>query len=144
MAWTAWYLMARVRWFKQLLTFYPSWRHQMEAFSVLLALCEGNLPEDSPHKGQWFEALMFLLWSGPEKSLSKQSKRRWCETPRCSLWCHCNAMKPTGIHWNEKDLKNTFHKTLCIVPFEMEDIWTLLLETCARHIMCWWNGSSGV
>ena len=33
------------------------WRHQMETFSTLLAICAGN----SPHKGQWRGALMFSL-----------------------------------------------------------------------------------
>ena len=33
------------------------WRHQMETFSALLAMCAGN----SPHKGQWCGALMFSL-----------------------------------------------------------------------------------
>ena len=33
------------------------WRHQMEPFSALLALCAGN----SPHKGQWRGALIFSL-----------------------------------------------------------------------------------
>ena len=37
------------------------WRHQMETFSVLLALCAGNSPANSPHKGQWHGALMFSL-----------------------------------------------------------------------------------
>ena len=37
------------------------WRHQMETFSALLALCEGNPLVDSPHKGQWRGALMFSL-----------------------------------------------------------------------------------
>ena len=37
------------------------WRHQMETFSALLALCAGNspVPVNSPHKGQWLGALMF-------------------------------------------------------------------------------------
>ena len=34
------------------------WRHQMETFSALLALCVGK---NSPHKGQWRGALMFSL-----------------------------------------------------------------------------------
>ena len=36
------------------------WRHQMETFSALLALCEGVhwSPVDSPYKGQWRGALM--------------------------------------------------------------------------------------
>ena len=39
------------------------WRHQMEPFSALLALCAGNspVPVISPHKGQWRGALMFSL-----------------------------------------------------------------------------------
>ena len=44
------------------------WRHQMEAFSTSLALCEGNPPVTGgfPHKDQWRGALMFSLicsWS---------------------------------------------------------------------------------
>ena len=35
------------------------WRHQMGTFSALLALCAGNSPVNSPHKGQWRGALMF-------------------------------------------------------------------------------------
>ena len=37
----------------------PWWRHQMETFSALLALCAGNSPVNSPHKGQWRGALRF-------------------------------------------------------------------------------------
>ena len=39
------------------------WRHQMETFSDLLAICAGNspVPGDSPLKGQWRRALIFSL-----------------------------------------------------------------------------------
>ena len=39
------------------------WRHQMETFSALLAICAGNSPVqvNSPHKGQWRGALIFSL-----------------------------------------------------------------------------------
>ena len=39
------------------------WRHQMETFSALLAICAGNspVPDEFPHKGQWGGALMFSL-----------------------------------------------------------------------------------
>ena len=40
---------------------FPWWRHQMETFSALLAICAGNSPVNSPHKGQWRGALMFSL-----------------------------------------------------------------------------------
>ena len=36
----------------------------METFPPLQALCEGNSPVNSPHKGQWRGALMFsLIWT---------------------------------------------------------------------------------
>ena len=43
--------------------FFTWWRHQMETFSALLALCAGNspVPVNSPHKGQWRGALVFSL-----------------------------------------------------------------------------------
>ena len=39
------------------------WRHQMETFSALLALCAGNspVPGEFPAEGQWRGALMFSL-----------------------------------------------------------------------------------
>ena len=37
------------------------WRYQMETFSALLAICAGNSPVNSPHKGQWRGALVFSL-----------------------------------------------------------------------------------
>ena len=39
------------------------WRHQMETFSALLAICTGNstVPVNSPHKGQWRGALTVTL-----------------------------------------------------------------------------------
>ena len=42
---------------------YPWWRHQMQTFSALLAICVGNspVPVNSPHKCQWLGALMFSL-----------------------------------------------------------------------------------
>ena len=55
------------------------WRHQMETFSVLLALCVGNSPVtvNFPHKGQWrrtFDAFFDLCLN---KLLSKQSWGWW-------------------------------------------------------------------
>ena len=43
---------------------YAWWRHQMEIFSTLLALCTWPFvwsPVNSPHKGQWRGTLMFSL-----------------------------------------------------------------------------------
>ena len=68
------------------------WRHQMETFSGLLALCAGNSPVTGEFPSQrpvkrscdvFFDLRM-------NKRLSKQSIRRWFETPSHSLWHHCN------------------------------------------------------
>ena len=39
------------------------WRHQVETFSVLLALCAGihRSPVNSPYKGQWRGSLVFFM-----------------------------------------------------------------------------------
>ena len=34
--------------------------------------------------------LRCFLWSAPEQTVRKQSRRRWFETPSCPLWRHCN------------------------------------------------------
>ena len=86
------------------------WCHQMETFSVLLAICVGN----SPVTGE-FPAQRPVTWSFDvffdlrlNKWLSKQSWGRWFETPSCPLWRHCNVRKIhwpvmhfciTGVHW---------------------------------------------
>ena len=65
------------------------WRHWMEAFSALLVLFGYHRsPTYSPHKGQWRGADIFFDLN---KRLSKQSRRRWFETPSRSLWRHCNG-----------------------------------------------------
>ena len=42
---------------------FPWWRHQMETFLALLAICAGNspVPGEFPHKYQWRGGLMFSL-----------------------------------------------------------------------------------
>ena len=36
--------------------------------------------------------LRCFLWSAPEQTMSKQSRRRWFETPSRSFWHHCNII----------------------------------------------------
>ena len=79
------------------------WRHQMETFSALPALCAGN----SPVAGE-FPALREMTRSSDvsfdlrlNRPLSKQSWGWWFQTPSRSLWRHCNG-----------SAKN---KTMCIV-----------------------------
>ena len=69
------------------------WRHQMETFSVPLALCAGNSPVTGEFPSQRpvtrsFDVFLDLRLN---KRLSKETRRRWFETPSESLWRHCNG-----------------------------------------------------
>ena len=78
------------------------WRHQMETFSSLLALCAGNspVPVNSSHKGQWRGVLMFSLicswikgWSNNREAGDLRRHRAHydvivmrCENRRANRW----------------------------------------------------------
>ena len=74
---------------------YPWWRHQMETFSALLAICAGN----SPISGE-FPPQRPVTWSFDVfydlrliKRLSKHSRGWWLETLSRPLWRHCNSLR---------------------------------------------------
>ena len=81
---------------------YSWWRHQIETFSALLALCEGNSPVTGEFPSQRpvrrsFAAFFDLRLN---KRLSKQSICLWFETPSRSLWRHCNVKGwPRACHF---------------------------------------------
>ena len=76
------------------------WLHQMETFSVLLALCEGNPPVSGGFPSQ--RPVTRTL----NKRLRKQSRRRWFETPSHSLWRHCNVTSFTNRHEFVAEIRN--------------------------------------
>ena len=74
------------------------WRHQMETFSALLALCAGNspVPVNSPHKGQWRGALMFSLicarineWVSKREAGDLRRYRRHYDVNLMFVWVNC-------------------------------------------------------
>ena len=71
-----------------------TWRHQMEKFSVLLALCAATSPitGEFPSKRPVTQSFDVLFNLHLNKRLSKQSDGRWFETPSRSLWRHCNGL----------------------------------------------------
>ena len=72
---------------------YAWWRHQMETFSALLAICAGNSPVPGEFPAQrpvtWSFDVFFDLH--PNKRLSKQWWGWWFVTPSCPLWRHHNG-----------------------------------------------------
>ena len=72
----------------------PLWRHQMETFSALLAICAGNSPVTGEFPAQRpvtrsFEVFFDLRLN---KRLSKQSFGWWFETPSRPLRRHSNRL----------------------------------------------------
>ena len=74
------------------------WRYQKETCPASLALCAGNslvtgeFPSQRP-MARIFDICFDLRLN---KRLSKQSKRRWFETPTRSLSRHCNVYRKTN------------------------------------------------
>ena len=77
------------------------WRHQMETFSALLALCArnslviGEFPSQRPVT-QSFDALYYLRLN---KRLGIQSWGWWFETPSRSLWRQRNGFREQANIW---------------------------------------------
>ena len=64
------------------------WRHQMETFSALLAICAGNSPVPGEFPAQRPMTRSFDVFF--DIRLNKRSWGWWFETLSCPLWRHCN------------------------------------------------------
>ena len=80
------------------------WRHQMEKFSELLAICAGNSPVPGEFPAQRPVTRSFDLFFDLRlnKRLSKQSWGWWFETLLRPLWRHYN------MKWFFVEDKNPF------------------------------------
>ena len=69
------------------------WRHQMETFSALLAICAGNspVPGEFPTQRPVTRSFDVNFDLSPNKRLSKQLWIWWFETQSCPLWRHRNV-----------------------------------------------------
>ena len=81
------------------------WRHQMEAFFALLALCAGNspVPGQFPAQRPVTESFDVFFDLRLDKRLSKESWGWWFETLSCPLWRHRNA-SVESTHWWSSNL----------------------------------------
>ena len=71
---------------------YTWWRHQIETFSALLAICAGDSPVPGEFPTQRPVTRSFDVYFDlrPNKRLSKQSWGWWFETQSRPLWRHRN------------------------------------------------------
>ena len=72
---------------------YPWWRHQMETFSALLAICARNspVPGEFPVQRPVTRSFDIFFYLRLNKRLSKQSWGWGFETLSRPLWRHCNV-----------------------------------------------------
>ena len=82
---------------------YPNftwWRHQMETFSALQAICAGNSPVPGELPAQRPLTRIFDVFFDlrRNKRLRKQSWGWWFETLSCPLWRHCNEMNCSDLN----------------------------------------------
>ena len=107
------------------------WRHQMETFSALLALCDGNSPVTGEFPAQRPVTRIFDVFFDlrPNKRLSKQSWGWWFETPSRPLWPHCNT-----INWSLIKFRRGF---FCTRSIRVDDkpLHELILKP-STHYMC--------
>ena len=111
------------------------WRHQMETFSALLAICAGNSPVPGEFPTQRPVTRSFDVYFDlrPNKWLSKQSWGWWFETLSCSLWRHRNGC--TIIGWRTRSNNReriTQLKTELIIACYPSILFYLFYE---RHIL---------
>ena len=76
------------------------WRHQMETFSALLAICVGNSPVTGEFPTQRPVTRSFDVFFDPRlnQHLSKHSWGWWFETPSCPLWRQSNMIDSNHRH----------------------------------------------
>ena len=77
----------------------PWWRHQMETFSALLAICARNSPVPGEYPAQRPVTRSFDVFFDmrPNERLSKQCRGWWFETSSSPLWRHCNGSRDVKV-----------------------------------------------
>ena len=112
----------------------PSWwRHQMETFSALLAICAGNspVPGEFPTQRPVTRGFDVFFDLRPNNRLSKQWWSWWFETPTCPLWRHRNVS--VLYIWKVIKLEYLFHGMHISVTWFQH----CLNEIC-EIIICWY------
>ena len=90
------------------------WRHQMETFSALLAICAGNspVPGDFPAQRPVTRSFDVFFDLRPNKRLCKQTWGWWFETPTnrrsyfTCYFCHC-GLRMQSYNFPSVDMINS-------------------------------------
>ena len=120
------------------------WRHQMETFSTLLAICAGNSPVSGEFPTQRPVTRSFDVFFDlhPNERLSKHSWGWWLETQSSPLWRHSNVgnhshiTSPRGQWVSFLWRWNSFHGNKMISRNWNRNpkiTWKLKFEDCETH-----------
>ena len=111
--------------------FAPWWRHQMETFSALLAICAGNspVPGEFPTKRPVTRSFDVLFDLRLNKRLSKQWWGWWFETLSRPWWRHRNDN-------TTRESTSSLTTCLCLVPSHFQQMKMVKYESfhCAFQI----------
>ena len=114
---------------------YPWWHHQMETFSMLLALCAGNslVTDEFPSQRPLTQSFDVFFDLCLNKRLSKQMRCWWFETPLGSSWCHCNA---THLMYNEWPMSWWLEMSWCQIGTRPSATIMLIWPCLTTHKSC--------
>ena len=93
------------------------WRHQMEIFSALLAICAGKspVPGEFPTQRPVTRSYDVFFDLRLNKRLSKQWWGWWFETPSRPLWRHRNVMLHSSLHQFAYEKAIGFYLFFCLI-----------------------------
>ena len=105
------------------------WEHFPRYWPFVQWIC--RWPVNSPHKGQWREALMFsLIWTWTNGWVNN-GDAAWCfETPSRPLWRHCNERSDSQV------LDRVCLCYCCVTSLTKYDTWYHKQFTEVRLIKC--------
>ena len=116
------------------------WRHQMETFSALLAICAGNSPVigEFPTQRPVTRSFDVFFDLRLNERLNKHSWGWWFETPSCPLWRHCNVIKHFSSIAMHSDRIGNRPSSAIVVELEAL-VWTPRM--CLQASMCIFSNS---
>ena len=120
----------------------PWWRHQMETFSALLAICGGNspVPDEFPTQRPVTRGFDVFFGLCLNKRLSKQWWGWWFETLSHTLWRHRNAVATSvldmcGPVWTRlKYLALYFANQNWRNVVTLKSHWNFCIEICQNNV----------
>ena len=114
------------------------WRHQMETFSALLAICAGNSPVPGEFLAQRPVTRSFDVYfdPSPNKRLGKQLWGWWFETQSRPLWRHRNVTLLTIMimEWNMKKFWEIYIWSSTTINALETSLYTVLSNLDTDHV----------